>query len=534
MIYRFREFELDRSTYELRRDGILLNIQPQVFTLLELLISNHNRVVTKKEIEQVVWNGRAVSGSAINSRISAARTAIGDHGKEQHYLKTIHSRGYRFIDDVKLCGTEKRHMPDKSMAADLSVKMPIGHPEIQNGSISTSPKLDHCIAVMQFRSVPDDPDLDVFAQSLHNDVVIALSKIPGLSVAVGTSPPADPDGSSNIPDRNALPTAQYVLEGSIRCWPESTRVTVQLIDASTGRCVWGNRYERKNKSMLDVHDEMTREIVSAIQIELSSGEQARVWNTGTENFEAWETLVEARKLCLTHRKQSVLKGRKLAQHANNLDPSYLSALHWLAYSHWAEAHDGWGECAKQSLQKAASITDKALELEKNDANIYSLKSMICTTQRKHDEAVTFARQAMALGPGNAHVFSNSAMVMVFAGQLEESIIAVKKAKDYGPVCTAGTAAIHCNALFLKGDVEKAIAEAKNCLQIDPDYIYAHCTLAVMYSEQGQHELARDAVMQIQLQNPGYTTHLYASGQAYRDGAILDRFITGLRRAGLPA
>lgn len=224
MIYKFREFELDRSTYELRRDGILLNIQPQVFTLLELLISNHNRVVTKKEIEQVVWNGRAVSGSAINSRISAARTAIGDHGKEQHYLKTIHSRGYRFIDDVKLCGTEKRQIPNISMATELSAKTPIGHTGIQNGSKSTSPKLDHCIAVMQFRSVPDDPDQCSFAHSLHNDVVIALSKIPGLGVAVGTLPPADTGGSSNVLGRNSLPTAQYVLEGSIRRWAESTRV----------------------------------------------------------------------------------------------------------------------------------------------------------------------------------------------------------------------------------------------------------------------------------------------------------------------
>ena len=97
MIYRFDEFELDTDRFELRRGGIPQKVEPQVFGLLELLVANHERMVSKDELNLQIWGGRVVSEAVVNSRIRSARRAIGDDGKTQRLIKTVHNRGFRFV-----------------------------------------------------------------------------------------------------------------------------------------------------------------------------------------------------------------------------------------------------------------------------------------------------------------------------------------------------------------------------------------------------------------------------------------------------
>src|SRR5512139_1780813 len=100
MIYRFEEFELDRSKVELRRNGEVVPVEPQVFALLLLLAENRERLVSRDEVVEKVWDGRIVSESAIDSRIKSARRALGDDGKVQRFIRTIHGQGFRFVAEV--------------------------------------------------------------------------------------------------------------------------------------------------------------------------------------------------------------------------------------------------------------------------------------------------------------------------------------------------------------------------------------------------------------------------------------------------
>ena len=97
MIHRFGEWELDTDRYELRVKGEPQTLEPQVFRLLVVLVENGNRVVTRDELMDTVWNGRIVSDSTLASRIKSARQAIGDSGERQTYIQTVHGRGYRFV-----------------------------------------------------------------------------------------------------------------------------------------------------------------------------------------------------------------------------------------------------------------------------------------------------------------------------------------------------------------------------------------------------------------------------------------------------
>jgi DNA-binding winged helix-turn-helix (wHTH) protein len=100
MLYRFGSFELDTAKVELRADGEARPVERQVFALLALLVDNRERLVSKDEIIEKVWDGRIVSEAAVASRVKSARQALGDDGKTQRFIKTVHRQGFRFVADV--------------------------------------------------------------------------------------------------------------------------------------------------------------------------------------------------------------------------------------------------------------------------------------------------------------------------------------------------------------------------------------------------------------------------------------------------
>ena len=100
MRYAFNDFELDPHKFELRKCGELMALEPQVFSLLKLLIERREQVVSKDDIIETIWHGRVVSDASIASRIKLARQAVEDDGAAQHSIRTIHRRGYRFVAAV--------------------------------------------------------------------------------------------------------------------------------------------------------------------------------------------------------------------------------------------------------------------------------------------------------------------------------------------------------------------------------------------------------------------------------------------------
>jgi pimeloyl-ACP methyl ester carboxylesterase/DNA-binding winged helix-turn-helix (wHTH) protein len=117
--YAFGEHELDLRTYELRRNGTRVAMEPQVFDVLAHLVRNRDRVVTKEELFDAVWGTRFVTESALTTRLKEARRAVGDDGTRQRVIRTLHGRGYRFVADVARVGTAGDGGPEQAPAVDL-------------------------------------------------------------------------------------------------------------------------------------------------------------------------------------------------------------------------------------------------------------------------------------------------------------------------------------------------------------------------------------------------------------------------------
>ena len=146
MIYIFDSYSLDGDKRELREGELVIGLQPQVFDLLEFLLRNHDRVVSKDEMLAAVWGGRIVSESTLASRINAARSAIGDNGEDQRLIRTFLRKGVRFVGQVREMRT----------SGDARTPRPEGPADGPTGAPSAAPK-----QAVTFRRTKDGVNLAV-------------------------------------------------------------------------------------------------------------------------------------------------------------------------------------------------------------------------------------------------------------------------------------------------------------------------------------------------------------------------------------
>ena len=548
MIYRFEDFELNTNLQELFRSGTAVPMQPQVYALLELLIAHHDRVISKDEINAKIWDGRIVSEAVVNSRIRSVRLAVNDNGKDQRLIKTVHNRGFRFGGHPVSIEQSSPDPGDPQAAngAPIETDKTGARPTVLSAAaspVSPSDAGHSSIAILPFKNMSDDPEHSFFADGICEDIITALTKVPRLFV-IGrvarqggniASPLADQVGHdlSYIKSLGKQLDVQHVLNGSVRCSNARFRVSVQLIDAMTGDHVWAEKYDRKMRNIFELQDEMTREIITALQVRLADGEDARLWSEGTNNYEAWEAVLKARELCLTHRQANVLEGRRHAWRAVELDNQYASAWSWIGYSWWSEVLGGWSENPELAMDSARQAAERGLGIDPSNAGILGLLSLITVSLRQYDEANRIANQAVENGPNNNYALGCAGAVKMYCNDLHAAEKLLRQAMRMAPLYKAGNPEILAAILLFQRRYEEATEAAHECLALDPDYFFAHCTLAIIHSEQGDHDKAREAGRNILRINPEYGVETFATRQPFKQPAVLNRCLAGLRKAGIP-
>ena len=147
MLYFFEDFVLDTGRRELRRGPVSIELEPQVFDVLEFLIRTRDRVASRDDLLEAVWNGRVVSESTLSSRINAARFAIGDDGTAQRLIRTLPRKGVRFVGSVR---EQQEGTPAAATAAPATGEKPGGI------ALADGPS----IAVLPFTNMSGDPESD--------------------------------------------------------------------------------------------------------------------------------------------------------------------------------------------------------------------------------------------------------------------------------------------------------------------------------------------------------------------------------------
>jgi TolB-like protein/Tfp pilus assembly protein PilF len=326
---------------------------------------------------------------------------------------------------------------------------------------------------------------------------------------------------------------RYVLEGSVQKTADRIRVTAQLIDATTGHHLWSERYDRDLEDIFAIQDDITMEIMKAMRVKLTRGEQARLWGKHeTTNLAAYEKYLEGRAYLLRFTKEDNAQGRQLLEEAIVLDTGFAGAYAFLGWSHFFDARFGWSKSPAESTKMAFESAQKALEMDDTDY-ARALLSAVYLVKRQHEKAVAEAERAVALNPNGALMYNTLAGAVGCSGRWEESIIYGKKSIRHAPFPPLTSFHWLGRAYFMTGQYDEAILTFKKALDRNPDYLPAHAFHAASYSSLGRETEAAAAAKEVLRINPKFSLESYAKTLPYKNRTDVERYITALRKAGLP-
>ena len=272
MRYLFEEYTFDTNLRELHRGAEVVSVTPQVFDLLEYLIRNRERLVSKDDLISAVWNGRIVSDAALTTRLNAARGAIGDTGEKQRLIKTLPRKGFRFVGAVQ---------EDRRPAVELAGSA--AHSGDTAPSPTSTPRLS--IVVLPFANLSGDPEQDYFVDGVTESLTTDLSRISGSFVIARNSAFTYKGKAIDVKQIGRELNVRYVLEGSVQRGGNRLRVNVQLIDAETGNHLWAERFDKPVADLFDMQDEIVSRLANTLDAQLIEAEARRAERSPHPRFD---------------------------------------------------------------------------------------------------------------------------------------------------------------------------------------------------------------------------------------------------------
>ena len=365
MRFYFADQVLDADRRELLRGTTAVAVEPQVFDLLVHLLQNRDRVVSKDDLIASVWHGRIVSDSTLTNRINAARKAVGDSGEEQRLIRTIARKGVRFVGDVHTDDHPEETERGAGVPESIKTASKPARPDADDRGRPAGPSLPlpdrPAIAVLPFTNMSGDPEQEYFADGISEDIITALSKLRWFLVIARNSSFTYKGKAVHLKQVAEDLGVRYVVEGSVRKAAERVRITAQLIDVTTGSHVWAERYDRDLADVFAVQDEITENIVAAIEPQLYAAEEFRARRKPPESLDAWDLVMRALSHYWRVTRQDNVVAQALLEKAISIDPNYGQALGVLATSYMFTAHMGWMDpaAAMAIAQRAAFASTRA-------------------------------------------------------------------------------------------------------------------------------------------------------------------------------
>ena len=381
------------------------------------------------------------------------------------------------------------------------------------------------IAVLPFDNLSEDPEQEYFSDGLTEEIISALSSVPKLFVIARNSTFTYKGKPVKVQQVAEELGVRYVLEGSVKKSGDKIRVTAQLVDALNGHHLWAKRYDRNLKDIFALQDEITKKIITAMQVKLTEGEQARTAARGTDNLEAYLKCLQANEYHRRSNIESYALAEQLAEEAIALDPEYAWAYYLLGQAIQAQVFVGGSKSPKQALDESKDLLQKAIFLDDNLAEAHGLLGFAYAIERRHDKALAQGKKAVALNPNSAMAHLWLGKVYIFASRWEESIPEYKKAIRLNPIPPGyyfWSLGLSYGAI---GKHDEAITWCEKAVHMEPDNLMARIMMTAVYSWSGRDEEARAEAAEVLRIDPDFSLEKFAK----KAGA---RLVSALRKAGL--
>ncbi|NIM98214.1 MAG: tetratricopeptide repeat protein [candidate division Zixibacteria bacterium] len=391
------------------------------------------------------------------------------------------------------------------------------------------------IAVLPFDNMSGDPEQEYFADGIAEDIITALSRFRWFFVIARNSTFTYKGKTADVKQVAQDFGVRYVLEGSVRKAGNRVRITAQLIDAPNDHHVWAERYDRDLEDIFAVQDEITQSIVTSVGPEFLSAEMQRAQRKDVRSLDAWECVMRASSHHSRYTKQDVAEAQRLLRKAINLDPLSAGAFCLLAFTHLMQAQFGWSESVNQSIQEAAKAAQRAVAIDDRDAWAHTALGMVDLISRRYEDTIRRLEKAIDLNPSLANAHGALGQALALSGEYEAAVGQINKAIRLSPrdpfmvywVAHLGLAA------FAVERYDEAREWGVKTVRENPQFPGGYRLLAASYGQLDRKKEAQTALKEVLRLLPGMTIEDVRKQVPFKKPNDLERYLDGLRKAGLP-
>jgi TolB-like protein/DNA-binding winged helix-turn-helix (wHTH) protein/Tfp pilus assembly protein PilF len=557
--FRVADWTVDAPANRLLRDGKEVRLEPKVMSVLVYLAGHPGQVVSRDELEAGVWTGMVVGYDAVTNTVIKLRRALGDDARAPRIIETISKHGYRLIADVGPADQEKptAHanapaIPERSARTTASgryalasvagllvlllalglVYLHVFQSSRDGREVVSAPLQPPLIAVLPFDNPTADASQEYFSNGITEDLITDLSKVSGLLVVARESAFAYKDSAEPAGRIGRELGARFLLRGSLRRQGQQLRLNVRLIDTRDERTLWAERYDRQLDDIFRIQDELTAQIVSALEVKLAPEDRRRLTRNYAASIDAYDALL----LGLAHYGRRSFEDNALAkadyERAIELDPRFARAYAALALAYSRDVVDDWAPTSQGSMERAEALAEQAMQLDPNVPQIYFVRGQIALYRGKHAEAVREVEEAIALTPGYADAYALLAWVLHYAGRPAEGLDVMERAVHLNPRMPSIYRLVRGALYYALGEHASAVDDLEQAVQMNPSYQMLRLWLAAAYAGSGRIEEAQWEAAELMALKPGFTLGYVQRVYPIRDPDYRERFLTDLGKAGL--
>jgi len=424
MIYQFGAFELDMATVELRKGDKVYCLEPQVFALLALLVENRERLVSKEEIIDKVWDGRVVSDATVASRVKLVRQALGDTGKSQRFIRTIHGQGYRFVADARA----SRGTAARSTGVSTNLGEGSSTTNVQLGK-SSRPSL----AVLPFRLIGDGGRYAPLAVALPDELITELSRLRWLFITARASSFRLRASDTEFSEIGGLLRVRYCLWGTVEVSDRSVVVAVELVDTADGGIVWAERFSGPIDDVHAMREDIRSQVLTALEIQIPVHE-ATLARLGTaDNLDAWSLYHLGLQHMYRFNRVDNAAASALFQRAVHIDPLFARAHAGLSFIHFQTAFMGYTDDIAGETNQARRFAERGLELDPLDPFVNFTMGRTYWLQGDLESSLGWLERATTISPHYAQGIYARAWTEALAARGDEARIHVDLAMRLSPL-----------------------------------------------------------------------------------------------------
>ncbi|MET4843937.1 TolB-like protein/Flp pilus assembly protein TadD [Bradyrhizobium japonicum] len=520
--YLFEDYAFDTDRRELYRGALVVSVTPQVFDLLDYLIRNRERVVSKDELITAIWNGRSVSDAALTTRLNAARNAIGDTGEKQRLIKTLARKGVRFVGVVQEQRAVVAQVGSLTRNDDTAQR------------VFSPPRLS--IVVLPFVNLSCDPEQDYFVDGVTESLTTDLSRISGAFIIARNTAFTFKGKAVDVVKLGRELNVRYVLEGSVQRGSSRLRVNVQLVDTETGNQLWAERFEKPIGDLFDMQDEIVSRLANALDAELLAVEARRAERS--PNPDATDFCFQgAVWLNMGRTPENMTRACGFYEQALALEPTNVEALVGRAWANFVIGANLVSDDRVERLAAAEATLAKALSLAPNHPLAHNTMGLVKIFTNRAAQGIAECQRALALDRNLARSHAGIGVAKFFLGRGGETEAHMEQALRLSPRDTL----VYVWSMFVglakfwQGADAEALVWLRRSLEANRNYPAAHFNLAAALALVGELDEARATAQAGLALNPSFTIRRYRTNTPSNHPMYLagcERVYEGLRLAGV--